>query len=429
MTKEEQNNKLGTQGSGNSNVSIQELGLDAEDLKNSTSTEPKEEGSQVTTITETPEQKLVKEQVEKLSTEDKTKYNSLSDIEKTNFLKEKSTNSSNSGNQGAEIKAVQIDGIEYKLDDKGNAIDDKGVVVKTKVEIDKLVSEQEHNEEPLVVSLQKLSGIVPKDENGKVIVYEDTEEGIIKWNNDVAEIKANAKLKAYLERFPDVADYAKARQQGKTAEEYFKRQSTSWSNTKLDSTNKEQLKEVIIDSYIKDGWSKADADKSVKLYEDSDQLKTFGEAAYNKLVKAEKTAIANEEDNYKRRVIEYEEQVTKQWEAIKQTVEKGTLGNISIPEADRVQFFNYIATPIDEKGNSARDIAYSKLTDEGRLQLDFLLFKGLNIKSLIEANAKSQNVINLRSKMRGDTGAGKGEGNERQSNSPNSLDISLETFK
>lgn len=373
------------------------------------------------TVIETEEQKANKLVVEKLSSDEKTKYESLNEEEKKTFLNEKS-------NPTPAFKALELEGKTYKIDEKGNAVDESGKVIKTKEEIIAIASEQEKEETPLVVELIKRSGYTPLDEQGKPKQYEDTEEGLLSLTNDIATIKAKNAEKAFFEKFPDIAEYTLFRQQGHTAEEYFKRQSNSWSNVKLDTTDKEQLRTIVIEGLVKSGIDKKQAEMTAKLYEDTDQLKTFGEAAYNKLVKDEKTIIANEQQQYDQQRINYDNQVTAYWNNTKEIVNKGKLHSINIPEAERNNFFNYIAISTDENGNSQKDIALSKLTNEQRLELDYLVYKGLDLGKMIQNAIKTEQAQTLRMKIsKQQQGAGGGQG-VSPIGKPGDLDVSMDTL-
>lgn len=323
--------------------------------------------------------------------------------------------------------AVTIDNVTYQLNEAGDAIDKDGKVVKTKVELDAL--ENEEVEIPLVDELQQKSGYKLLDDKGQPKKYEDTPEGWLQLTNDIAVEKNKESIKKFFETYPDLEDFANHLKRGGLKEDYFKKQTTSWTNTKLDEKNEEQLTNVVVTDLMATGMSKEQALETAKLYKDTDKLKEFGKAAYTRLTTAEKAKETAAEQEYNQRVAEENKKIEAHWTNVQAVIKKGTLNNITIPESDREPFFEYLAIDADGNGNSKSAIERSKMPVELQLQLDYLQFKKFDLKTLITNAVKTEQANTLRKRTKGtQSGVGGGEGVDKTKlTKPNDANISIDT--
>lgn len=332
-----------------------------------------------------------------------------------------------SGNSNNTATVVNLDGQDYKLDDKGNALDKDGKVFKTKDELDAIEAESI----PLVVELQKASGYIIKDEKGQPKQYEDTPEGLIEWTNDVAIEKAKALHQKFLEQNPEVVAYNEFLQRGGSPEEYFDRKSSSWKDVKLDEKNEAQLLEVIKADLLAAGVDEAQADFTAKAYKDTDKLKEFAKLAHKRLVDYEVNRDKYETEQFQIQEKQRVENNTKYWNSINDTINKGTLQNITIPENERSDFFKFISSDADGKGNTQAMINKAKANPETLLAIEYLFFKGLDLNKLVTNAAKTNQVRTLRSRVAGSqqglqNGKGVNTGNYTKSNVD---DVSLDLIQ
>ena len=115
--------------------------------------------------------------------------------------KEEADKNKNSGTDDTKPEAVELDGVKYKLNPTGDAVNEKGEVVKTKAELDALESSQE-DEIPIVDEYLQKVGIEVLDENGKPKKFEDSVEGLIEANKAVAKIQATKEFDGLLNSDP-----------------------------------------------------------------------------------------------------------------------------------------------------------------------------------------------------------------------------------
>ncbi len=323
-----------------------------------------------------------------------------------------------------EPQAVELDGVQYKLDKDGNALDKDGKVFKTKQELDAI----ELQDIPLIDEVQEKSGYKILDETGKPKVYEDSVEGIISFANDIAAEKAKEFQKKFFTDFPEVKDYAQFLARGGKVEDYFKQQSESWTNIKFDDKDEAMLINIVVSDLMKKGFSKEQADFTAKTYKDTDKLKEFGKAAYDRNIKEEKENKVKAENAYNQTLLEEQENTNKYWNNVNQVVNKGQINNITIPENERKDFFNYIGIAVDDNGNSKETL--EKLTLEQELFLKYLKFKKFDASKLITSMANTLRVKSLRSRVvKGNQGVSGGEGiNKDEFKKSNSDKISIDNL-
>lgn len=178
---------------------------------------------------------------------------------------------------------IELEGVSYNLDKDGNAIDTEGKVIKTKDELVAL------NQVPLIQEVQQGTGIEITDENGNPIVYEDSIEGMIKREADVYAIGQrlgyDAALNEYFKANPDIANLAKYKQLYGSVDSYFER--TDYTKLTIDESNKEQMRSIIIAEKIAKGEAADDAKAIADYIEADGKLADKSKAALSYLQKVQ----------------------------------------------------------------------------------------------------------------------------------------------
>ena len=333
----------------------------------------------------------------------------------------------NSGQQNAAPTAIEVEGVTYQIDAKGDALDKDGKVFKTKDEITALAAAQQADDLPVVEEVIQRFGITPLDDKGQPKKYEDSVDGIFALANDIAVEKARQDRTKFFTDFPEVADYAKFLARGGDKNEYFKKQSSSWSNIQFDSKNESHLTDAISAELLASGMTKEQVDLTVKMYKDTDKLKEFGEPAYKRLVAQERVKDQQQEQTYREGIAQEQAKMDAHWNTVNSVIKKGTLHNIIIPEADRDAFFSYVAFDADGNGNSKEFLERGKLPVEQQLQLSYLQFKGFDLQKLIATAVKSEQTKTLKLRLsKGQQGVGGGEGIDKGKYSkPNAADVDI----
>ena len=101
------------------------------------------------------------------------------------------------------------------------------------------------------------------------------------------------------------------------------------------------------------------------------------------------------------------------WDGVHDTISKGKeFKGISIQEKDKAEFFDFLSKPVTAQGHTKRDQAYIDADTETKLAIDYLLYTGFNLKSIVSKKAKTKAAKDLRSRIKSSGGkiktAGKG---------------------
>ena len=92
-------------------------------------------------------------------------------------------NNNDNNNNDAPPTEVEVDGVTYKFDDKGNAVNEKGEIVYTKDKIEEL--KNGNDTEAGIDDIIKYTNIIITDDTNKPVTYENSVEGITTYVNDV----------------------------------------------------------------------------------------------------------------------------------------------------------------------------------------------------------------------------------------------------
>jgi hypothetical protein len=166
---------------------------------------------------------------------------------------------------------VDIDGVVYIIDKAGNAVDDKGTVKYTKDQLIEL-SDAENDNLPVIAieDITKLTNIVPINDENKPIEYENTQEGIAQYVNDVYQIGANAAIEDLFTKYPYLRDVIQHVNTTGTLKGFAER--VDYGKLVLDKSNEDQLVDIVITSRLLKGDSEVSVNNYIKYLKDSGSL-------------------------------------------------------------------------------------------------------------------------------------------------------------
>lgn len=295
---------------------------------------------------------------------------------------------------------IEIDGVKYGFDDKGNAVNEKGEIVKTKEEVDAIISESETEDlPPITEELSQLLGYKILDETGKPKVYEESTEGLVSYIKDVTEKQREIDEQEFFEGFPLAKEIAEHIKKGGTEEDFYKSKLASWKNVTLEGADEARKMSIVIDDLKAKGFNDKDAKETADLYRDSNKLDEKSEAALKSRKEAESKAIADQKKAEVEAFKKQEAEAIAQWKSIEEIVNKGSLEIINIPETEKKAFYNYISQA-DESGYSKAAQDRANLSLEKKLLLDYLVFKKIDINALVDNKIKTKQAISLRDRLK-----------------------------
>jgi len=186
-----------------------------------------------------------------------------------------------------EPKEIIINDEKFTLDEKGNAVNEKNEVIYTKEEIEAAATTDDGNEDENTVNVNNVLssiGIEIKDESGKPISYESTEDGIRRAIEDVykrGKIESNNEaINELFTEYPVLKDALNYMQIHSTDSLDGYQKEPNYSKVTLDEKNEKQLADILYKSRILKGDTEAEAQRYVQYSKDDNKL---GEDAKNAL--------------------------------------------------------------------------------------------------------------------------------------------------
>lgn len=294
---------------------------------------------------------------------------------------------------------------EYSVDSKGNLVNSKNEIVYKKGEFDVkedgsvVVTKESKNE---IIDLFK-EDVEFVDEEGNPIVFDNTEEGKKQAIDFVVNTKFSQAYANLVQAVPVIDKLVKAVAEGKNyntvLQEYMA--APKWGDVDFKELSDNQTKDLCY--YYLTKIAKLDdetAKVTINLYEDGGKLKTQSEVFLNKIkeyeINEEKVQAQKEKAERQQR----EQQAKEHNQKIATIINAGNLHSIVIPQKEKQAFADYVLS-VEKDGYTKVAKDYSNLTIEQKLAIDYMIYKGVNFKDVIE---KSATTI----KIKQDLGSGSG---------------------
>ena len=200
-----------------------------------------------------------------------------------------------------DTQPIEIDGVEYKVNDKGDAINIDGSVFMTKEKIDSFVNTNPQDIN-IIDEIQKINNVIITNEKGEPIKYDPTPQGIAKRELDIINNTKVISNKEGVDNFfkanPDFAAMFDYKQRYGSLEGYGK--NTDYLTINLDKSNKEQLKQFVIDEQLSKGNTLEIAKSFADFTEKNNQLETLGVNAFNNLKNNQLLKEQDRQSNFKK---------------------------------------------------------------------------------------------------------------------------------
>ena len=287
-----------------------------------------------------------------------------------------------------------IDTGEVLLDAQGNQIDETGKIIKpaSEVNVANTIIELSKN------AIEQELGFTLLDSEGKPKSYSNSVEGSTELLKDVATNATVNAVTAFLNSNPELKDIYFHLANGGKLDDYT---SSNIDYTAVDVTTLDRTGKL---NYIKQSFEQQGLKNAGSL------IKTLEQSSDEALTQAAADAIITlkqvSEDAKVQREREYQLNQQKEaqaleeyWNNVNSVITNGKLKDINIPNAEKDDFFKYLAVPINSKGESQEMIDAEKESEEDRLLLSYLRFKKFNLNDLVNLKAKTNRLEQLRSRV------------------------------
>jgi len=256
---------------------------------------------------------------------------------------------------------------------------------------------EDENEESTVVSevLTKLGYELDGE-------YADTADGLAEMTKDVADKMADSRIDEVLESFPLVKKHLEYVLAGGESNNFMQAYDprSDYNQISLAEDDSRSQKAILSDYFSHKGHDKEFIEEMLEDYEDSGKL-------YNKAEQA-RQALGKQQSAQKEQIVaqqrhQFESQAQEQtefWNGVSETISNSKeFAGLTVPEKEKSKFFKYISTPINKEGQTQRDLDHNEADMETKLGIDYLMYKGFNLETIINTKAKTKSAKSLRDKI------------------------------
>lgn len=258
--------------------------------------------------------------------------------------------------------------------------------------------EEENSLEDLLISDQISDALGLELENE----YDDTVEGLTNYVRDMSQEVAEAQLNNLFEEYPEVQRHLEYVAAGGDPKQFYASHNpeSDYSNIQM-AEGDVSLQRAMLGEYFRAKGHEDDFIMDVvNDYEESGKLYGKASAAQEKLSAIQ---YENNQQMYAQQLQQQEQDQETQnefWDNVADTISEGNeFAGIRIPDSDKQHFFDYISSPVDEQGNTQRDMDYSDADVDIKLAIDYLMYSGFNLSDIIDTKARTKSVENLRSRI------------------------------
>tara|TARA_R110002012_G_scaffold7040_5_gene33330 strand:+ start:168 stop:1253 length:1086 start_codon:yes stop_codon:yes gene_type:complete len=299
-------------------------------------------------------------------------------------------------------KPVEKEKVEEDTSPELEEIEDKVEEVEEEHEedVEETVDEVEKDQEEVsdtVVSevLSKLGYEVDEE-------YEDTADGLADMTKEVASKMADDRIDEVLKAFPLVKQHLEYVLAGGDSENFMEVYDSKldYNNMDLAQDDIRSQKAILSDYFTQKGHDKAFVKEMLEDYEDAGKLHSKAEQAKNALGKVQakrKEQLVEKQQQESKKLQEKQQDF---WTNVADTIKDSKeFAGLQVPEREKSKFFDYLSKPVHKNGYTQRDIDHSEAEIDVKLAIDYLMYKGFNIESIINTKAKTKATKSLRDKI------------------------------
>ena len=232
--------------------------------------------------------------------------------------------------------------------------------------------------------------------------YPDTAEGLTEMTKDIASQMADDRLDEVLESFPLVKDHLQYVLAGGQSQDFMQAHDPNldYNAFTLAEDDTRSQKAILSDYFRVKGHDNDFINEMLEDYEDSGKLHNKAEAARQALGKAQEQRNAQlVEQQNQMRYQQMQEQETF-WNGVADTIKDSKeFAGLQVTEREKSKFFNYLSQPVSRDGRTQRDLDHAQADMEVKLAIDYLMFKGFNLDTIIDKKAKTKQTRSLRDKI------------------------------
>lgn len=257
--------------------------------------------------------------------------------------------------------------------------------------------------------------------------FEDSEEGLQNLTVKASEVMARRSLQKLFSQDPILEKHFQYMQQGGDSTKFMETfyPENDWNKVTLSEEAEEsQLTSVIRADLAERGFSEEEIKDTIDDYKIAESLEKHATRALSNLKARQGQKQEQLIEQQKEQVAKQQKEAEESWNKVTETINNSKdLAGFPIKQAEKDKFLDYISKPIDAQGTTKRMQDLSKLSMEQALALDFLLYKGFDLTTLVNTKAKSQQAESLRDKLKGGKVVKNNKGKDSKNSKNNSKSV------
>lgn len=240
--------------------------------------------------------------------------------------------------------------------------------------------------------------------------YEDTAEGLTALTKDMAGKMASEQIENVLGKFPLVKDHLNYVLNGGESQEFMQAYDPNmdYNTLRISESDISSQKAILGDYLAIKGHDNDFISEMLEDYEDSGKLFNKSEAARKALSKYQGEERQQLMEQQMQNQKEAQEQQQEFWNGVADVIsESREFAGLNVPEKDKNEFFSYLSTPVTREGLTQRDIDHQKADMEIKLAIDYLMYTGFDLGSIIETKATTKSTRSLKERIMKNESRGK----------------------
>ena len=297
-----------------------------------------------------------------------------------------------------EIVEDKIEDIEEEVEDIPEEKEEKPKPKKaTKEEVESVPdSEEEEIDDTVVNEVLSQLGYEFEEE------FEDTSDGLVKLAKAVGSKMAEDQLDGLFQAHPEIQKHLDFVLNGGKSQDWLQMSNkiTDFENIVVNEDDMRTQRAVLGEYFKLKGHDNEFINELLDDYTDSNKL--FDKAKKAKGALTDYYGKKREQSIEKERQARLAEQQKQRdfWDDINDTIQNSKdFAGLTVQEKDKNKFFDYL-TKTDSEGKTAIEKAHMDSSTEVKLAIDYLMFKGFNLKDIIATKAKTDSAKSLRKKIK-----------------------------
>jgi hypothetical protein len=232
--------------------------------------------------------------------------------------------------------------------------------------------------------------------------FADTADGLADMTKEVASKMADDRIDDVLAAFPLVKEHLQYVLAGGESNNFMQAYDPNldYNTFELAEDDTRSQKSILSDYFTIKGHDKEFIQELLEDYSDSGKLHGKAEAARQALGKQQSAQRAQLVEQERQKSAEQRAQQEQFWGGVADTIKNSKeFAGLQVSEKEKGKFFNYLSQPVNNNGYTQRDIDHAEAEMETKLAIDYLMYKGFNLESIINKKAKTKQSKSLRAKI------------------------------